>query len=209
MVPCGYVWSIARRCDSSSQLSEQWNTHGNLGGKVSVASLAYNIDQMAYALKTTDAKFLMTTPTSIDVDAGAAKQVGLSKANLFLLERKLSGYSTVHDLITIGKGYGEHGQVPAFKIPPGRTNKDICGFLSFSSGTTGLPKAVSPLNQFSRPFRFVLRNATPGYDIPPKRNCPMPSNTTMYTTKHNTCASCTPTISHNRSRPPTSPTYPP
>lgn len=133
----------------------------NLGGNVSGASPAYNVNEMAYALKTADAKFLMTASASMEVAVGAAKQAGLSKANLFLLEGKLSGYSTVHDLIAIGKSYGEHGQARAFKILPGKTNKDICGFLSFSSGTTGLPKAVCPFNHLFNPsFRFVLRNVT-------------------------------------------------
>jgi len=164
---------------------------------------------MAYALKTADAKFLMTTPASMEVAAGAARKAGLSQVNLLLLEGKLNGYSTVHDLIAIGKSYGEHRQTPAFKLPPGKKNKDICGFLSFSSGTTGLPKAVCPLNQLPNPFRFVLRNVATGHDISPKRHCSMPPNTTMYTAKHNACASCAPTISHNRSRPPTAPTDPP
>jgi acyl-coenzyme A synthetase/AMP-(fatty) acid ligase len=57
----------------------------------------------------------------------------------------------------MGRREGE--QVDYFRIPEGKTNIDICeyeedlclagtnvfegGFLSFSSGTTGLPKAVS------------------------------------------------------------------
>ena len=70
---------------------------------MSGASSAYGVDEMAHALKTADAKFLMIAPASMEVAIGAAKQVGLSKANLFLLEGKLRGYSTVHDLIAIGK----------------------------------------------------------------------------------------------------------
>lgn len=112
------------------------------GGKVSGASPAYNVDEMAYALKTADSKFLFTAPASMEVAEGAAKEAGLSSKNLFLLEGSLPGYSTVHDLIAIGKSYGLLGQLPAYKIPPGAKNNDICGFLSFSSGTTGLPKAV-------------------------------------------------------------------
>lgn len=50
--------------------------------------------------------------------------------------------TTIKDLLEIGKSYGESGQIPPFQLPKGKKNKDVCGFLSFSSGTTGLPKAV-------------------------------------------------------------------
>lgn len=113
-----------------------------VGAKISGASPAYNVEEMSFALKTADAKFLMTTPGSMEVAAASAKAVGLPQDRIFLLEGELEGYSTVQDLIQIGKSYGEQGQVPAFKLPAGKKNKDICGFLSFSSGTTGLPKAV-------------------------------------------------------------------
>lgn len=97
---------------------------------------------MTYALKTAQARFLMTSPPSMEVAAAAARNAGIPKENLFLLEGELEGYTTIKDLIEIGKSHGESGQIPAFKIPSGKKNKDVCGFLSFSSGTTGLPKAV-------------------------------------------------------------------
>lgn len=98
---------------------------------------------MTYALKTANAKFLATHPTSIAVAAQAAKNAGIPKKHIFLLEGSLAGYTTIQDLIQQGKSFGNK-QVAAFKIPAGKKNKDVCGFLSFSSGTTGLPKAVSP-----------------------------------------------------------------
>ncbi|KAE9970869.1 hypothetical protein EG328_006000 [Venturia inaequalis] len=110
--------------------------------KVSGASPAYNVEEMAYAMKTADSKFLFTAPSSMEVATGAASQSGLSKSNMFLLEGAMDGYVTVHDLIAIGKSFGENGQIPSYKIPAGKKNKDVCGYLSFSSGTTGLPKAV-------------------------------------------------------------------
>jgi 4-coumarate--CoA ligase len=111
------------------------------GARISGASPAYNVEEMAYAMKTADSRFLFTAPGSMEVARGAAESKGLERRHLFLLEGKMDGYQTVQDLIRIGKRYGSD-QIPAFKIPRGLKNKDVCGFLSFSSGTTGLPKAV-------------------------------------------------------------------
>lgn len=98
---------------------------------------------MTYALKTADTKFLMTSKASIQVAVEAAKNAGIPQKHIFLLEGEVPGFTTFKELRNIGEGYGENGQIPAYRIPSNRSNKEICGFLNFSSGTTGLPKAVS------------------------------------------------------------------
>ena len=113
-----------------------------LGGVISGASPAYNVEEMTYALKTAQAKILMTVPSSMNVAIPAAQNAGIPKERIFLLEGEKDGYTTMQQLLYMGKSYGSN-QTPAFKIPHGQTNRDTCGFLSFSSGTTGLPKAVS------------------------------------------------------------------
>lgn len=84
----------------------------------------------------------MTVPSSMDVAIPAARNAGISADRIFLLEGEKDGHIDVHKLIEGGKKYGDNGQVPPFKLEDSESNRDVCGFLSFSSGTTGLPKAV-------------------------------------------------------------------
>ena len=97
---------------------------------------------MTYALSKAGAKFLITVPRCMNVAGPAAKNAGIPKHRIFLLEGNIDGLTTVKALLNIGKSFGEDGQIPSFKIPTGKKNRHVCAFLSFSSGTTGLPKAV-------------------------------------------------------------------
>ncbi|KXJ89525.1 hypothetical protein Micbo1qcDRAFT_137381 [Microdochium bolleyi] len=118
-----------------------------IGGVASGASPAYNVEEMTYALKTASARFIATHPSSMEIAIQAAKNAGIPKEHIFLLEGKYEDYTTVQDLVRIGKSYGANGQAAEFKLPPGKKNKDVCALLSFSSGTTGLPKAVMIAHQ--------------------------------------------------------------
>jgi 4-coumarate--CoA ligase len=123
-----------------------------VAGIVSGASPAYNIEEMTYALKVSKAKFLFTVEGSMGIAAAAADNAGIGKERVFLLEGKMEGFRSMAELLEMGRGYGEGGQVEEYMLKEGEKNGDLCGFLSFSSGTTGLPKAVCS------PFPLRLHN---------------------------------------------------
>ncbi|KIW22817.1 uncharacterized protein PV07_11078 [Cladophialophora immunda] len=114
------------------------------GGRVNGASPAYTAEEMTYALKIAKSRFLVTLPTSLDVALAAARNVGIPRHHVFLLEGKAEGCISIQDLMRRGEKYTPD---PPYRVPRGKTNKDVCGYLNFSSGTTGLPKAVSTYNR--------------------------------------------------------------
>ncbi|KAJ6084662.1 hypothetical protein N7486_011462 [Penicillium sp. IBT 16267x] len=113
-----------------------------IGGVISGASPAYNIEEMTYALRTSKAKILMTAASALPVAIPAAKNAGIPQDRIILLEGQHEEFTTIHDLMEFGRSLGTNEQAPALKLEKSETNKGLCGFLSFSSGTTGLPKAV-------------------------------------------------------------------
>ncbi|KAF5634279.1 phenylacetyl ligase [Fusarium sp. NRRL 52700] len=99
----------------------------------------YTVDELYYSLKTSKAKVIFATVDNFDIASIAAKKAGITPKNVLLLESSRQGVMSIQDIIASSKTPVE---APAFRITDRKSNRDTCAFLCFSSGTTGLPKAV-------------------------------------------------------------------
>ncbi|CAE7221755.1 unnamed protein product [Rhizoctonia solani] len=121
-----------------------WAAH-RLSLAVSCANPGYTEDELVYQLEATKAKLLFVHPASLQTAIAAAERVGLSTRRIvLLLEAKpttnVGDFLNVDQLVREGLNSKPHFEEK--RLAPGE-NKTKIAFYSFSSGTTGKPKAVA------------------------------------------------------------------
>ncbi|KAE8260371.1 hypothetical protein A4X13_0g378 [Tilletia indica] len=147
-----------------------WATH-RLGGVISGANPAYTSSELKYQLEASGAKtlFVGEDPASLKVGLEAAEKAGIPKERVVIIQsaatmakkgsEKVDGHWTVSGLVEAGakilkkKGRGVLSSTRR-KLKPSE-GKTKLAFLSFSSGTTGLPKGVKIAH--SNPIANVLQ----------------------------------------------------
>ncbi|RPD61667.1 acetyl-CoA synthetase-like protein [Lentinus tigrinus ALCF2SS1-7] len=111
-----------------------------LGGIVSTANPTYTAEDLVYQLQLIKARILIVHPWVLPVALEAARTCGIPPDQIILLEPVAgSPYSNIQELVKFGLGQTQ--QFAPLRLSPGGAKKKLA-FLSFSSGTTGKPKAV-------------------------------------------------------------------
>jgi acyl-coenzyme A synthetase/AMP-(fatty) acid ligase len=121
------------------------------GAIVTGSSPEYGVEEMAYILEASESELVYADDGSWDTVCKAVEKVGLGKDRVVLLGSEAEvmgqrGKTTIQDLIREGRTKDNRGQIEAWEVPRNGTNKTVPCYLSFTSGTTSLPKGVgSPL----------------------------------------------------------------
>ncbi|KAH8927559.1 phenylacetyl-CoA ligase [Atractiella rhizophila] len=123
-----------------------WATH-RLGAVVSPANPGYGRGELEYQIETVSkhhpVKLLLVSPTPACLSV--IKDLRFPRDRIVLISGPSlpeHGLKSLNDLVSECKGKIKETEIPLRKFKEGEAQTKLA-FLSFSSGTTGLPKAVS------------------------------------------------------------------
>jgi acyl-CoA synthetase (AMP-forming)/AMP-acid ligase II len=137
--------------------------HGALtaGGVVTTLSPLATVDEAAFQLADTSARFLLTIAPCLETALAAADKAGVEQ--VFVLGAAASGASAFSELL----GHGD--TPPAVRIDPSR---DLAALLC-SSGTTGWPKGVM-LTHRALVAALVALDRLASFGVHERPICPIP-----------------------------------
>ncbi|KAF5625041.1 phenylacetyl ligase [Fusarium sp. NRRL 52700] len=113
-----------------------------LNGIVTPASAAHSASDLEHQLRSSGVKALFTCASRLDIAVKAAEAVGIPQDRIFILATPDNGsrlpFTTFDDLVKEG---ADLPKLKPLKWVKGQGTRQVA-FLCYSSGTSGLPKAV-------------------------------------------------------------------
>jgi long-subunit acyl-CoA synthetase (AMP-forming) len=120
-----------------------------LSGIVTPASAVYSARELCHQLQSSDAKAIFTCVSLLGTAVEAARACGIPEDRIFLFElpgdpQQMPPYATVNQLIIEGRTLAE---LEPLRWSKGQGARQVA-FLSYSSGTSGLPVSSGTLSRY-------------------------------------------------------------
>jgi long-subunit acyl-CoA synthetase (AMP-forming) len=102
---------------------------------------------MIHILTASEAELVYADSASWKTVCKAVAAIGLDRQRIILVDSASSSrddesVTSMHDLIRQAEMKGKNAQTAAWKPSGSESNRDVPAYLSFTSGTTSLPKGV-------------------------------------------------------------------
>ncbi|AEO54782.1 hypothetical protein MYCTH_2297791 [Thermothelomyces thermophilus ATCC 42464] len=129
-----------------------------LSGIATPANVAYSASELAHQLRSSGAKALFTCVPVLETALQAAKAVGIPEDKVFIMDlpnqTQKPPFKTVDDLVELGRSLPD---LEPLRWVKGQGARQVA-FLCYSSGTSGLPKAVmiSHRNVIANTMQYCL-----------------------------------------------------
>ncbi|KAL2149836.1 hypothetical protein VTH82DRAFT_7512 [Thermothelomyces myriococcoides] len=129
-----------------------------LSGIATPANVAYSASELEHQLRSSGAKALFTCAPVLETALQAAKAVGIPEDKIFIMEMANQTtkppFKTVDDLVELGRSLPD---LEPLRWVKGQGARQVA-FLCYSSGTSGLPKAVmiSHRNVIANTMQYCL-----------------------------------------------------
>ncbi|KAL2183255.1 acetyl-CoA synthetase-like protein [Thermothelomyces heterothallicus CBS 203.75] len=129
-----------------------------LSGIATPANVAYSASELEHQLRSSGAKALFTCVPVLETALQAAKAVGIPEDKVFIMDlpnqTQKPPFKTVDDLVELGRSLPD---LEPLRWVKGQGARQVA-FLCYSSGTSGLPKAVmiSHRNVIANTMQYCL-----------------------------------------------------
>lgn len=113
---------------------------GRLGAVVTTLPYEANAKDLAFFFQASSTTIVFTNASALGQVREACQTAGLADDRIILLDDPPRGEASIQGLVEHGKALGPAEFIEEWK--PAENTPSACAFLSFTSGTTGRPKAV-------------------------------------------------------------------